>query len=300
MDIRSRILLLLNKINPLNLHGDANIIEKSKCDLSCIINFYGRTHLLKKILSCLVEQNIEKNRFEVVLVEDKEGTEEGANIAEEYSKNLNINYLTLKQNYGIMGYSRNIGTENSKGEYILFLDDDTIILQRSFLSNLVDIFCKKQCDGIMPFGQASFCVVKKRYQYHDPYYPTNRCMAYTRETLRELKGFKSTIIGQEDVEFALRLTLAGKNIIKERRLEYLHPPLIQHNFSKSASVGLSYYNLRKSYPFIIWVLFLINGCRFLPYGLLAFKSKFLNQFKFSTGFLLGIIYGFKGKKVEYK
>jgi GT2 family glycosyltransferase len=300
MDIRSRILILLNKICPINLQGDAKIQDKSEYDLSCIINFYGRTHLLKNILSCLVEQNIDQSRFEVVLVEDKGGTEDGANIAEEYSNCLNINYITLKQNFGIMGYSRNIGTEHSNGNYILFLDDDTIILQRSFLTNLVDVFQNEQIDGVMPFGQASFCVVKDRYQYHDSFFPTNRCMAYSRHTLQELKGFKSTIIGHEDVEFAMRLTLSKKNIIVNKNLEYFHPPLIQHNFSKSASVGLSYYNLKKSYPFIIWILLLINGCRYIPYGLLAFKSKFLNQFKFSIGFLLGIIYGIKGKKVEYK
>lgn len=299
MNFRLKILTLLNKISPLNLKGDAKIGNKTEYDLSCIINFYGRTELLKNILSCLAEQDIDKDRFEVVLVEDKGGTEDGASIADLYSKHLNIKYLTLTQNYGIMGYSRNLGTEHSTGKHILYLDDDTIILQRSFLSQLLNKFSELNPDGIMSLGQASFCELDQQYQYHDPFFPTNRCMAYTRKVLNELEGFKSSIIGQEDVEFNIRLNLAEKYIIKVNELQYFHPPLIQHNFRKSASVGLSYYNLKKSYPFFIWILLLINGCRYLPYGLISFKSRFLYQFKFSAGFLLGIIYGIQGKRVGY-
>ena len=300
MNIRTYILKLLNSINPLNLRGDAKIKVCEEYDISCIINFYGRTELLKNILSCLTEQDFDKDRFEVVLVEDKGGTEEGKNIAKKYSKKLNINYITLKQNFGIMGYSRNLGTEHSKGKYLLYLDDDTVIIQRSFLSGLNRIFKINNPDGIMPLGQASFCELNQQYQYHDPYYPTNRCMAYKAEVLKDLGGFMSTIIGQEDVEFNIRLVLSEKKIIEAGELQYFHPPLIQHNFRKSASVGLSYYNLKESYPLLIWLLLLINGCRYLPYGLLSFKSRFLYQFKFSAGFFLGIIYGIQGKKVEYK
>lgn len=300
MNIRLKLLTWLNQISPLNLDGDAIIDTHTDYDLSCIINFYGRTELLKNILSCLTEQDIDKKKFEVVLVEDRDGTAEGREIAEIYSSTLNIHYITLKENFGIMGYSRNLGTECSKGKYILYLDDDTIILQKSFLKNLLEIFSENHPDGIMPLGLASFCELKQNYQYHDPYYPTNRCMAYSRNVLRELAGFKSSIIGQEDVEFNIRLSLAEKKIIKAGKIYYMHPPLIQHNFRKSASVGLSYYNLKSSYPFSLWILLLINGCRYLPYGLLSFNKKFLYQFKFSAGFLLGIIYGIKGKTVEYK
>ena len=199
-----------------------------------------------------------------------------------------------------MGYSRNLGASESSGKYLLFLDDDTIILQDNFLTRLYDIFEQNKPDGIMPKGYASFCLTSNKYQYHDPFYPTNRCMAYSRSTMRELKGFKSKIIGQEDVEFTIRLNITGKNLIRESKLIYFHPPLLQHNFNKSAAVGLSYYNLRKEYSFIIWVLLLINGCRYLPLGLLPVKEKFKNQFRFSMGFLIGITYGIRGKKVGYQ
>ena len=300
MSIRTGILKLLNTLSPLNLMGDAEIKVSNEYDISCIINFYGRTELLKNILSSLAQQDIEKKRFEVVLVEDRGGTKEGKNITEEYGEILNIHYITLKQNFGIMGYSRNLGTENARGKYVLYLDDDTVILQTTFLSSLIKSFSTKEPDGIMPRGIASFCELNQQYQYHDPYYPTNRCMAYKIDTLKDLGGFKSTIIGQEDVEFNVRLTLSGKTIVKEPELHYFHPPLIQHNFRKSASVGLSYYNLKKSYPLGIWILLLINGCRYIPYGLISFKSRYLYQFKFSAGFFLGIIYGIRGKNVEYR
>lgn len=300
MSFRAYILKFLNKLFPVPRYGNAGFNHELKLDISCIINFYGRTDLLKNILSCLCEQDLDKSRFEVLLVEDRNGTVEGSKIANEYSGSLNIKYMTLTENFGTMGYSRNLGISESTGRYILFLDDDTIILNNSFLTRMLEVFDHKQPDGIMPKGYASFCQIKNRYQYHDPFFPTNRCMAYTRDTLFEMKGFNSNIIGQEDVEFAVRLSISDKKIIEEPGLIYFHPPLLQNNYNKSAAVGLSYYNLKKEYPFIIWILLLINGCRYLPLGVLSFREKYINQFRFSMGFLIGIIYGIRGKKVGYK
>ncbi|MGI9533906.1 MAG: glycosyltransferase [Thermodesulfobacteriota bacterium] len=300
MFFRTKVLTILNKLFPVPEYGDAVIDNDVKYKISCIINFYGRTELLRNILYCLKEQDFDEKSFEVLLVEDRNGTREGKKIADDFSKDLNVKYITLKDNFGIMGYSRNLGICESEGKYILFLDDDTIILQSNFLSRLYELFEQKKPDGIMPKGYASFCITKNKYQFHDPFYPTNRCMAYSRKTLMELKGFKSKIIGQEDVEFTLRLYTGKRQLIRESHLIYFHPPLIQHNYTKSASVGLSYYNLKNEYPFIIWVLLLINGCRYLPLGLLPINEKYRNQFKFSKGFFLGIIYGIKGKTADYK
>ena len=283
------------------IYGDAEIGSEVKYDISCIINFYSGTELLRKILYCLKEQDLDRRRFEVLLVEDRGGTPEGEKVASEFSNYLNLKYLTLKDNFGIMGYSRNLGICKSEGKYILFLDDDTVILQSNFLTCLFETFERETSDGIMPRGYASFCLTKNKYQFHDPFYPTNRCMAYSRKVLAELKGFKSSIIGQEDVEFTVRLKIRKKILAKNPSLVYFHPPLIQQNYNKSAAVGLSYYNLKKEYPFIIWILLLINGCRYLPLVLLQFNEKYRNQFRFSAGFFIGILYGIKGRKrVDYR
>lgn len=299
MGIRKKILLLINKIFPIPLEGDAEIEDRSDLEISCIINFYKKTELLRNILSSLKQQNFDKKNFEVLLIEDKSGTEEGENLAREFSKDLNIRYFKLDKNYGAMGYARNFGLQKSIGKYILFLDDDTVILQNNFLENLIHEFNNSDADCIMPRGFASYCLIKNRYDYHDPYFPTNRCVAYKRTTLTELKGFISSIIGQEDVEFTIRLILSRKKLMDSQKLEYFHPPLVQNNLTKSAAVGLSFSKLRKRYPFPIWILLLINGCRYLPLAILPLNEKLRNQARFSIGFLIGIIYSIIGKKTNY-
>lgn len=300
MDIRSRVLAAAYRMFPFPLKGDGWVDEQTPgCDVSCVINFYKRADLLRVILACLSGQDLGKDRFEVILVEDRGGSEEGLRAAGEFQDRLDIKYHALESNFGVMGYSRNYGLSKAGGRYVLFLDDDTVILDKGFLSALVREFESSRADAIMPRGSASYSLVKERYSFHDPYYPTNRCMAYRRETLRELSGFISEIIGQEDVEFAVRLAAAGKDVRRSETVSYMHPPLILTGTGKAAAVGVSFAGLRKRYPLPVWLLLLLNGSRYLPLAVVPFSTKWRMQSRFSLGFVRGIWYSFTGRKVDY-
>lgn len=300
MDTRSYILEALYKLFPFKLTGDAELgPADSSVTVSCVINFYGRAYLLRNILTCLSQQRFAKESFEVILAEDRGGTEEGKQIVREFEKELNIKYFTLNENFGVMGYARNFALSKTTGKYVLFLDDDTVILDGDFLKVLVREFEETGADAVMPYGSASFSVIKDKYDYHDPYFPTNRCMAYRREALKELSGFVSEIIGQEDVEFTVRLIASQKKIYRSNMLSYMHPPLIYKDTNKAAAVGYSFTRLRSRYPLIIWLLLLLNGLRYLPLYLLPFSTKYRMQAKFSLGFAKGIWYSITGRKIEY-
>jgi hypothetical protein len=124
-------------------------------------------------------------------------------------------------------------------------------------------------------------------------------MAYSRETLRDLGGFVDGIIGQEDVEFAVRLTAARKKIRRSHSVGYMHPPLIMGSTNKAAAVGASFARLRNRYPFPVWVMLLINGSRYIPKLIYTFSTKYRMQGRFSLGFALGLLYAITGKKLEY-
>ena len=110
MDFRSLVLRKCYDLFPFPLYGDAELAEAaSGCEISCVINFYGRTELLRNILTCLSEQTFEKNRFEVILVEDRGGTKAGKEIAGSYMGAINLQYCTIGENFGVMGYARNYG-----------------------------------------------------------------------------------------------------------------------------------------------------------------------------------------------
>ena len=300
MELRSKILIALFKLFPFSLKGDAKLDNiKYACNISCVINFYGRINLLEGILYSLASQDLPKEKFEVLLVEDRGGTKEGREIARRFGDVLNVRYFALSEKFGIMGYSRNLGLSQAHGEYVLFLDDDTVILRKDFLSTLISIFRSSGADAIIPHGNAGYGILKGKYDFHDPYYPTSRCMAYRRDVMRDLGGFVSDIIGQEDVEFVVRFLTSGRKFVKSGKLEYFHPPLIVNSLGKPAAVGISFARLRKRYPLILWLMLLINGSRFLPLLIFPFNNKWRMQGKFSLGFALGVLYSVTGRSLKY-
>lgn len=300
MNVRTKTLIALYQLFPFSLKGDCILDDSSPaCEISCLINFYGRIDLLEGILYSLVDQDLAKERYEVVLLEDRGGTHEGRNTAERFQTMLTIKYVSLSEQYGKMGHSRNVALSHAKGKYVLFLDDDTVILQRDFLTALIEEFRTSDADAVIPHGSASYALLKGKYDFHAPYFPTNRCMAYRREVLKTLGGFVDDIVGQEDVEFVIRYIAGGRRFHQAGRLTYLHPPLLATTYNKAAAVGLSFARLRKRYPLLVWIMLLINGARYVPLLFFPVSTKWRMQGRFSAGFALGIFYAAMNKKVSY-
>lgn len=299
--MRKTILQAVYRWFPFDLGGNCSVPDDSEGILvSCVINFYGRINLLEGILYSLNEQGFPRDKFEVVLVEDQGGTAAGRVVADKFSVNLPIRYLPLDANYGKMGYSRNFGLNRSRGRYVLFLDDDTVLLKSDFLSKLVASFESNQdIDALVPHGNASYSIIEGRYNYHDPFFMTSRCTAYRRSVLAELSGFMSDFIGQEDVEFVIRFILSGRTSLNVAELDYYHPPLLVGNFNKPMAVGMSFSGLRKNYSMVLWLLVILNCMRHAPLYLLPGRYN-KEMGRFGIGFFLGIFKGLLGgKDVRY-
>ncbi|QWR78833.1 glycosyltransferase family 2 protein [Candidatus Magnetomonas plexicatena] len=299
--MRIAVLKILNRIFPLKMEGDAVVgSAANERDVSCVINFYGRIDLLEGILYCLVEQDLPKDRYEVILVEDRGGTSEGFAAYNKFKDKMNVSYYSLSEKYGMMGYARNFAINRVKGKYCLLLDDDTILTGNDFLTTLIDDFIRTGADAIIPHGSAAFCLWKEKYCYHEPHFPTSRCMAYTTEVLSKLHGFVSSIIGQEDVEFVVRFLASGKKFYKSDRLKYLHPPFLVNNLSKPIAVGKSIAGLKKRYHPLIYSMLIVNGARHLPLLFSPVSMKSRMQGKFALGFIIGVFYYFLNLKADYK
>ncbi len=265
--------------------------EEKRYKISCIYVFYNNFKSLESSITCLANQSLEKDDFEVVLIEDHGGSEKGGEILKKFD--LNIQYFSPKQNWGYMGYMRNFGLSKALGEFVLFLDDDTVILDKEFLKKLIEFFDKdKSIMAVIPKGNPSFCLLESRYGYHDPYFFTNRCAAYRKDCLIEMKGFDNSFIGQEDVEFAIRFLAKGYKYIKTDKLQYYHPPFLA-NLRKAQAVGYSFANSK--YNLMLKLLLVLNGSRWMLRAIYpTFKNK--NMAKFGFGFLLGFLKGLFGLK----
>jgi len=295
--MRLKLLTTLYSLFPFDLKGDCVVPPaRDGIKISCVINFYGRLDLLNGILHSLAQQKLPRELFEVILVEDRGGTTDGRKTAESFSNCLPIIYAPLDKNFGMMGYSRNFGISASRGEIILFLDDDTVLLQNNFLE-LLDHYFEEfpVADAVVPHGNASFSLIRGRYAYHDPYFMTSRCTAYRRSVLAELGGVISDFIGQEDVEFVIRFMMSGKQAVRAQELHYHHPPLLVPNFRKPKAVGNSFFNLKSRYPFVVWLLVLLNCARHAPLYLLPIR-RFREMGRFGIGFMAGVLDGLRGAK----
>lgn len=291
--LKTLLLRRAYSLAPFDLKGDG-WFSAEPCDeikISCVINFYGRLDLLNGIVHSLAAQDYPRQRFEVVLVEDQGGTTEGREFCESFSEQLQIQYSALDANYGQMGYSRNYGLSQVRGEYVLFLDDDTVILQTDFLQKLEQAFLTNpQINALMPRGMASFAEWPGGYDFHDPHFLTSRCAAYRLSDLIELGGFMSDFIGQEDVECVVRFTLLGKQALALPEQIYYHPPLMVPHLKKPAAVGISFSRLRGRYGSCLLWLVAINCSRHMPL-LLSFKRQHREMGRFGLGFALGFIQG---------
>jgi GT2 family glycosyltransferase len=299
--VRESLAKFFYRCFPFDLRGDCAVAPaQGGIELSCVINFYGRLDLLSGILCSLAQQDLPRERFEVVLVEDRAGTQAGRALAQEFADRLPIVYAPLEDNFGSMGCSRNHGVARSRGELVLFLDDDTVLLQPGFLSTLCREFSRHpEVDAIVPHGQASFALIEGRYDFHEPYFMTSRCTAYRRGVLAELGGFMDHFIGQEDVEFVIRFLLSGRTSLNCGALEYFHPPLLVGNFRKPMAVGQSFFKLHRKYPLLLWLAVLANCSRHAPLYLLPGRRN-REMGRFGIGFLAGVIAAlFKKKGFQY-
>ena len=88
---------------------------------SIIAPIYNSSNYLIEMIESVMNQTYQN--WELILIDDK-STDNSKEIIIRFSNNDNrIIPIFLEQNKGV-GYARNIGLENSKGEFIAFLDSD--------------------------------------------------------------------------------------------------------------------------------------------------------------------------------
>lgn len=126
-----------------------SLIIKKENDLifSVIIPTYNRTEILKKCLEALSNQSFDKNKFEVIVVDD--GSEINPENVISYYKSI-LNLTLLRQENRGPAAARNNAIKISKGKYLLILNDDSIAAP-----NLLEVHYKYQND----FAESKVAVI---------------------------------------------------------------------------------------------------------------------------------------------
>ncbi len=189
--------------------------------LSVIIPVYNRPDEVKELLQSFIAQSF--SSYEIIIVEDgSEITCEG--ICDTFKESLPINYI-FKANGGPSS-ARNAGVSYAMGEYLLFLDSDTI-LPAGYLQCIADYIEVHSPDlfGGPDRAAKSFTPLQKAISYSmtsffttggirgsgrklTKFIPRSFNMGVKREVFDKVGGFSNMRFG-EDVDFSMRVIQSG-------------------------------------------------------------------------------------------
>ena len=114
--------------------------------ISVVICTYNRSALLEGALRSLVQQTCERDRFEIIVV-DNASSESTNEIFEKFLSFPNLFYIR-EEKLGL-SYARNRGYRIAKGEYVAYMDDDARA-DRGWIRNIL-AFIRRHPD-IVAFG----------------------------------------------------------------------------------------------------------------------------------------------------
>lgn len=108
--------------------------------ISVVVCTYNREKYLDKSISSLADQTLDKDKYEVVLVNNNSTDGTAARSKELMGKlgdRVSIRYF-LENNQGL-SYARNRGVQEAKFDLICFIDDDAVA-EPEFLENILSFF----------------------------------------------------------------------------------------------------------------------------------------------------------------
>lgn len=111
--------------------------------LSIIVPMYNVEKYIDNCINSLLNQNINRDQYEIIIVDDG-STDNSKEIVLKYKQNnSNIKVISVKN--GGLSYARNIGINNSKGEYLVFVDSDDYIADNS-LGEMLELAINNKLD----------------------------------------------------------------------------------------------------------------------------------------------------------
>ncbi|MEK6933472.1 MAG: glycosyltransferase [Nanoarchaeota archaeon] len=118
-----------------------NNVSQDKIEVSYILGILNAERTLRECLSSIFIQDFPKEKFEVIIV-DGGSQDKTLNIVNEFMKrynNIRLFHNPHKLSEG-RGMSKDIGVEAAKGEILIFLDHDNILLGKEWPNQILEPF----------------------------------------------------------------------------------------------------------------------------------------------------------------
>jgi len=111
-------------------------------DISVVVTNYNYGKYIRRCLRSLLSQEIDRNRYEVIVVDDK-STDDSLQAIEAFVEAGDVKVVVNRRNIGV-GASSRVGVDHSRGKYFVRVDADDYV-QPAFLPMLYNFlrFCPK-------------------------------------------------------------------------------------------------------------------------------------------------------------
>lgn len=181
--------------------------------ISIIIPAYNREKVIKHCLGSIYNQTMEKNEYEIIVVDDC-SVDNTPEIVTEYSKiHQNTKLIRLPKNTGGASIPRNVGLDYAKGEYIFFLDSDYEITKNTMLSDAHHLCKEQNLDLCLIYGYRNVPEALPRpigkYRMRRPIMDCLNIMK--RDSLAKVNPRFYDFMGIEDVAFTLQFIFNSEN-----------------------------------------------------------------------------------------
>lgn len=226
--------------------------------VSVVVTTFNRPSSLKLCLLHLSLQTF--NQFEIIVVDDSSDILNSTLSASHCQSHDNVNYILNPSNIGLAA-SRMVGVEFSKGEFILFLDDD-ISVEPEYINSHYNALVKNQSSVTIGslcyyhlyisrsnttryFHGLELRQLNKKFIKTKPGNFGGGISGISKELFLWVGGYdiNFTRYGSEDVDLGLRLHFAGVNIIYLPNARAVHFDLLKPSRMKIKTISNSYYGL---------------------------------------------------------
>jgi glycosyltransferase involved in cell wall biosynthesis len=200
--------------------------------ISIVVCIYNGEKTLLALLNSLLNQNVSKDSYEVILIDD-DSKDNSINVYSEFIKQNNhlVNISVVKKNNGGLSAARNTGIMNAKSPIVAFIDQDAVATT-NWIENILESFNRNK-EACMISGLAlafeednRFTKLIVDYFYTPPigrkgYIGTN--MAFKKSIFDRYGGFFDyfTHLGDETAFILLR-DLKDFEIVYDRNIIVYH------------------------------------------------------------------------------
>lgn len=193
--------------------------------VSIIIPTYKRADALPRAIKSVLNQKY--NHIEVIVVDDNSPKTEYRKLTEkameQFSGNNKVIYLKHEKNKNGSA-ARNTGFRYSKGEYIMFLDDDDEFINNKIASQVAKLesldnswgacytnYLRKKDNKVIVFGaEKKEGSLLKEELMRNLFIHAGSNLMIRRSVVQEVNGFDESFQRNQDVEFVTRILMKYK------------------------------------------------------------------------------------------